>query len=902
MTAQQLTSPVHDWHTVPVSDLLARLQTTDAGLTSQEAAARREKYGPNELPVEPPPTFLAVFIQQFKNPLIYILAVAGAVSLTVKEPADASFIFAVLIINAVIGAIQEWRAEKSSRALQHLIRTIALVERDGEPEEVDASELVPGDIVLLESGIRVPADIRLLNAQGLDVDESLLTGESLPVHKDESLQPPASAPLSDQHNMVWAGSIVVRGRARGLVIATGAETTVGVLAVAVHGSAGGKPPLMIRMERFTHAIGIAVVAASVVVGLLGMLLQGLNLTETFMLAVALAVSAIPEGLPVALTVALAVAMHRMARRGVIVRRLAAVEGLGSCSLIASDKTGTLTVNELTVRRLLLADGRHLEISGEGYNPDGEFLDSSGSALDPAKDAALYHAARCALLCNEADLHRKGGTWVWHGDPTEVALLAFAYKAGLKRVELREQYPQIQQIPFEAEIQYSATFHKTPDGRTLVLVKGAPERILGMSALSAEERQKLISAAEAFASEGYRVLALADREQVEPPAHEDEVPDPEELNFLGFVALMDPLRPGVTDAIAACHKAGVAVTMITGDHPVTALAISRELGLAGQADEVMSGPELAQVPAEEIPPLIDRVRVFARVTPQQKHQIVEAAKKAGRFVAVTGDGVNDAPALRAASIGVAMGKSGTDVAREAAPLVISDDNFATIVAGIEEGRVAYDNIRKVINLLISTGAAEVIMVLGTLLMGLPLPLLPVQILWLNLVTNGIQHIGLVVEPKEGDVLSRPPRATNEPIFNKLMIERVVVAALVMGIGSIIVFNLMLKQGMEIAMARNVVLLLMVLFENVHVGNCRSETQSIFALSPLRSPVLLIGVLGAFGVHYGALHWEWARRTLGTAPVTPDVWQLVIITALSVAVVVELHKIWWRRRYPPAATAT
>lgn len=835
--------------------------------------------------------FWRVFLGQFHNPLIYILGLAAAVSFAIGEWTDGSFIAVVLVINAAIGSVQEWRAERSSHALERLVRTRATVVRDGESIEVDSEQLVPGDIVGLESGNRVPADARLLSAHGLEIDESSLTGESLPVVKDADWTGPPETPIADRRCIAHAGTMVARGRGRALVVATGTRTVIGQLAVDVTGTASGAPPLLVRMQRFTRAIGIVVLLASAGVAAIGVIGQGQPIGEMFLFAVALAVAAIPEGLPVALTVALSVATHRMARRKVIVRKLAAVEGLGSCTLIATDKTGTLTCNELTVRMVEAADGNRWHVEGQGYTPEGEVV-PLGDAAPPSREA-VEALGRVAALCNEAQLHRHDGEWSWRGDPTDVALLSFAKKLGLSLEALSEALPQIDQIPFEPEHRFAATIHREGEAAR-VMVKGAPERVLDMCALEPEEHRQAASRAAALAREGYRVLAFAEG-RVGLPAPEEAPVTPAGLRFLGFAGMIDPPRPGVHEAIRECRRAGIRVIMITGDHPVTAYAIAKELGLAESEDEVVSAAALESGgPDHELSRLLDRVTVFARVSPQQKLQIVEAARRAGHFVAVTGDGVNDAPALRTANIGVAMGRSGTDVAREAADLVISDDNFSTIVSGIEEGRVAFSNVRKVIYLLVSTGAAEIVVVALCLASGLPLPLLPAQLLWLNLVTQGIQDVALAFEPPEGNLLDRAPRPTNERIFDRLMVERTIVGALVMGTVGFLWFRYALESDMTEGDARNTLLLLMVLFLNVHIGNCRSETQSIFRLPPYKSPVLLVGALAAFGVHFLAMHTAFGERFLQLTPVSPTDWLTIVALALTVTVAMELHKFsWWRR---------
>ncbi|HUG90027.1 MAG TPA: HAD-IC family P-type ATPase [Planctomycetaceae bacterium] len=933
------------WHTLDVPSVFRAVEAGENGLTSAEARARLERFGPNELPQQPPPAWWMILLRQFNSPLIYVLAAAALVSLgvgLVKDPGlitDAAFIGVVLAINSLIGGYQEWKAEQSSRALQQLLQIRATVVRDGEARELEADGVVPGDIVWLESGNRVPADLRLISAHGLEVDESLLTGESLAVGKDPSWTGEEGRPVADRRNLAWAGSIVVRGRGKGVVVTTGTRTMVGQLALDVLGTTGGRPPLLERMERFARAVVIAVGVSVALLGVLGVVVHRYSVLEMFMFGIALAVSAIPEGLPAALTVALAIATTRMARRGVIVRRLAAVEGLGSCTLIASDKTGTLTCNELTVRLLVLPGGERLDVTGEGFAPLGE-VRRNGEAVQAGEGSPLEPLARAAVLCNEGDLHLRDGAWVWRGDPTDLALLAVAHKLGWQREAALDQYPQVNEIPFEPEHRFAATYHRmdappesrsrlpggtdrpTDDepesgparqagptarasGRLRVVVKGAPERVLAMCSWpGGRAPQEFHDEAESLAAEGYRILALAEGDAPDDLGEEHVPPEPGGLTFLGFAAMIDPLRPGVREAVAACRDAGITVCMVTGDHPVTALAIARDLGLADVPDQVVSGRELEGKSSQDMQQLLRHTRVFARVAPRQKLELVEAARGAGHFVAVTGDGVNDAPALRAANIGVAMGKAGTDVAREAAELVISDDNFATIVAGVEEGRVAFDNVRKVIYLLVSTGAAEVLLIGIALLAGtlLPLPLLPVQLLWLNLVTNGIQGVALAFEPSEGDVLLRRPRPPREPIFNRLMIERTVVAALVMSVVGVAAFWWLVPPAgaenydQQVASARNALLLLMVLFENIHIGNCRSETKSALRLSPFRSPILLAGALGALAVHVAGMYVPPLKRVLKTEPVDLRMWLVLVGLALTVFVAMELHKWTWRVRHP------
>ncbi|TWU24789.1 cation-translocating P-type ATPase [Bythopirellula polymerisocia] len=888
------------WHALDLQSVQNSLDSEPCGLTGSEAAERLEKLGPNVLPHAPHPTWWQIALRQFHSPLIYILGIAAVVSVAIGETTDATFIAAVLLLNALIGGYQEWRAEKSTQALQRLLQIRAAVLRDGEVCEMDAEKVVPGDTVWLESGNRVPADLRIISAHGLEVDESLLTGESLAVSKDPTWTGAVPTPVGDRKNMTFAGSIVVRGRAQGMVVATGPATHVGQLALDVMSATGGKPPLIERLERFTLVVAVAVLIAACAVAVLGVLLHNHSLHDMFLFSIALAVSAIPEGLPVALTVALAIGTARMARRGVIVRRLAAVEGLGSCTLIASDKTGTLTCNELTVREIRLPNGERYEVSGEGFIPEGQ-VTHDGHVIKKNSHPVLDSLARVAVLCNEADLHRRNGEWHWRGDAVDLALLTMAHKLGWTHETSLANKPQINEIPFEPERQFAASYHRA-DGATQAYVKGAPEKVFAMCDWgpgqheneASSKAEEMLRFAELMGEQGYRVLALAEGTTPAPLDPALAAPEPSNLSFLGFVGMIDPLRPGVHNAVRACHGAGVGTCMITGDHPVTALAIARELGLASESSQVVTGSQLAKMSPTEMEEAVKTARVFARVAPRQKLELVNAARRVGHYVAVTGDGVNDAPALRAANIGVAMGKSGTDVAREAAELVLSDDNFATIVAGIEEGRVAYDNVRKVIYLLISTGAAEIVLVGLALLVGLPLPLLAVQLLWLNLVTNGIQDVALAFEPSEGDVLSRAPRPPSESIFNRLMIERTIVAALVMGFVGFGAFWWMLRAGWTEAAARNALLLLMVLFENVHIGNCRSETKSALRLSPLRSPILLGGAIIALLIHFGAMFVPLGQKVLHIEPISLATFAYLWALALSVFFAMEIHKWNWAMR--------
>jgi magnesium-transporting ATPase (P-type) len=873
--------------------VLSALAGSRHGLSHAEAAARLERFGLNVLPRVKPPSVARVLLRQFASPLIYILVAAALVSLLIQEWSDAAFIGAVLLVNAIIGTVQEHSAQRAAEALHKLVTTNSRVLREADAYEINAERLVPGDIVLLESGDRVPADLRLLAGHDLEVDESLLTGESEAVFKNPDQTVAPDSEVGNRINMGFAGTLVTYGRGRGVVVGTALETELGRIAAGVLGKRTGKAPLLVRMERFTHRVAIVVVVAALVMAGVA-LMRGMPPNEIFLLVVALAVSAIPEGLPVALTVALAIGMQRMAKRNVIVRRLVAVEALGSCTYIATDKTGTLTENQLTVRRIVFPCAGEWEVTGESLEPEGAIVKPE-SSLSPEEQQLLARLCQSAVLPNEGFLGHRDGGWAHHGDAVDVALLVMAHKAGIIQEETRSAFPEVASIPFEPERRFCASLNEV-DGVRRIFAKGAPERLLPLCTTMAVsdgvadiDRVLLEAQADELASRGYRVIALAAGD-IEPElAEQFSEEDLRGLSLVGLAGLIDPLRTQAKSAVVACQDAGIAVAMVTGDHPTTAFVIGQELGLVTDAGQIITGAELRKAEHDAVvDTLTRRAKVFARVEPRQKVEVVHSLQRNGEFVAVSGDGANDAPALRAAQVGVAMGASGTDVARETADLIITDDNFASIVGGIEEGRIAYSNIRKVIFLLVSTGAAELVLFTLALFTGLPLPLFAVQLLWLNLVTNGIQDVALAFEPGEGDELRQAPRSPKEPIFNRVMVERVVLSALVMGTTAFFLFQVLLESGYTVDEARNATLLLMVLFENVHVFNCRSETRSVFRHSPLRNPLLLVGTVAAQCVHIGAMYAPWISDVLHIQPVSPQRWLELLGLALTVLLAMEVHK--------------
>ncbi len=883
------------WHTLSVDVVLDKLDTTADGLRNDAVAERQAQYGRNEFPKHEAPTLFAIILHQFISPLIYILLIAAVVSLVIGDLTDAIFIFVVLLINAALGTYQEWRAEQSAAALQSLLKISTRVRRDGSAQQVDAEELVPGDIVLFESGDKVPADVRLIRVNNLSIDESFLTGESVAATKTHDVVAGDSVPVSDRANIAYAGATVMAGRSNGVVVNIGLQTELGKIAQATTAGAETKPPLVMRMERFVNIVSVVVVGASALLMLIA-LVQGTPLIEVFFLAVALAVSAIPEGLPVALTVALSIAVHRMVRRNVIVRKMPAVEGLGSCTIIASDKTGTLTVNKQTVKQIVLPSGERFEVSGEGYSGEGE-VSSADPSTNGRGSQVIDDLARAGILCNEGTLQQEDGQWNASGDAVDVALLAFGYKAGYDPDDLRRETEILHDIPFESQRQYAAVLY-CENGQAQVAIKGATEKILsfcqqaqtaqGVAELDAEAIEQ---EATRLAKEGYRVLAVARGTAHSTDQNQLDEADLPPLTLLGLVGMIDPLRPEVKEAVETCKRAGVEVAMVTGDHPATAMTIARELGIAESHHDLAIGRDLPDGEHEDATAFataVRRARVFARVSPLQKLRIIEALRQEGHFVAVTGDGVNDAPALRAANIGVAMG-SGTDVAKDTASIIVTDDNFASIVAGITEGRFAYDNVRKVIYLLISTGAAEIALFLVAIIIGLPLPLLAVQLLWLNLVTNGIQGVALAFEGGEPGAMQRPARPPAEGIFNRLMIQQVLISAAVMFLGAIGMWYWLLDAGWDEAAARNLLLLLMVLFQNFHVFNCRSEYVSAFRVPVQRNRFLILGVIAALGVHVLAMWLPWLQPVLHVAPVSLQEAGYLALLAASILVVMEIFKL-------------
>ncbi|MCU0417572.1 MAG: HAD-IC family P-type ATPase [Cytophagaceae bacterium] len=866
---------------LPLDEVFQELKATTAGLSSVEAQSRLQHYGANVLPEGKQVSFFKILFNQFTSLLVLILLASGIITLFLQEYVDAGFIFLIVLINAFMGASQEWKAEQNASALQKMVHLTAKVLRDGKIVVLEASTLVPGDIVVLESGDKVPADLRLVELNALKIEEAILTGESLPVLKKVERIEDEQASVGDRFNMAYSGTSVTFGRAKGVVVATGVHTEIGTIAARLVSLETNKPPLVQRMEEFSQKISIYTLLLCLVAGVVAYA-RGMEWMDTFFLVIALAVSAIPEGLPIAITVALSIGSQRMSKRHVIIRKLAAVEGLGSCTVIATDKTGTLTLDQQTVQQIVLASGSRYECSGIGYHGDGTIQYLSGGE-DPL---ALRQLLQYGVVCNEATLEKRETEWKHLGDAVDVALLAAAVKGGENIEEVKKKFNVAQQIPFESERKFAGIVLQ--DG-TLVL-KGAWEAFEPY----VEEAERYGTQVSLLASSGYRVIALV-KTTVDSGWWQEGNSLPT-LEVIGFFALMDPVRDDVPDAIQACMEAGIKVAMVTGDHPETAASIARQIGIAVDASAVISGKQLQALQDEKgaIPmEVVQSKTVFARVSPEQKLRIVEAFKQSGAYVAVTGDGVNDAPALKSAHIGAAMGY-GTDVAKEASSMIVVNNAFSSIKAAVEEGRYIYSNIRNVVYLLVSTGFAEIMTIIFTLGLNLPVPFTAIQLLWLNLVTNGIQDVAMAFEKGDTGEMKRKPRDPNESVFNRLMVQEVVLSSIVMSVAvSAVWYYLIEVEHTDIGPARSLVMLLMVLFQNLHVLNCRNELKSIFSV-PLSNNWWLVGAIFlAHGIHVGVSYIPFMADVLELQPYRWSDWAYVLEASLSIIVVMELFK-WVKRR--------
>jgi len=879
--------PMH-WYQLNTQEVLEKLGTTDDGLTEQEAARRLEQYGPNKLAEEERISRLKILLHQFTSPLIYILLVAAAVTLLLGEHIDTGVIIAVVLLNALVGYLQEFKAEESVRSLKRLLVAKARVVRDGREKEIPGTDLVPGDIVLLASGARVPADLRLFHTNELRVDEAMLTGESLPVEKQTAAIVEDNLVAADQTNMAFMGTAVVNGRARGVVFATAGATMLGAIAGEVRDIGVVKAPIQDKIDRFAKLIGLIVMGASGVLFAAGLLL-GESVKNMFMVAVAAAVATIPEGLPIVVTIAMAAGVARMAKNNAIIRKLPAVETLGSTTVICSDKTGTLTRNEMTVTRLF--DGElTCAVTGTGYEPTGEIVTDREERSD--ENGPLARLLRIGLLCNESDLYEEEGRFKIDGDPTEGALIVSAIKGGLQPEEERARYPQIDIVPFESERGFMATLHEH-GGKKLIFAKGAPERIVEMCG-DESDREGVLSRAHSFAEKGLRVLAFAWKEATDDQDELSHHDVDSGLLFAGLQGMIDPPRTEVIEAIAGCKRAGMRVMMITGDHAVTARAIGAQLGIVAGEEGVLAGRELEIMSDDALFEQVSRVSVYARVAPEHKLRITRQLIRHGETVAMTGDGVNDAPALKAAHIGISMGITGTDVAKEASDMVLADDNFASIFHAVKEGRIVFDNLRKVTFFLIPTGIAAIISIIGSMFFAVPIPYLPAQLLWINLVTNGLQDVALAFEPGEKGIIDRPPRDPKEGIMSRMLVERTILVGMVISAGVVWNYLTALQEGATLENARTVAVTTMVFFQFFQAWNSRSEYQSVFRLNPLGNPFLFYSMIAAFFAQLAFVYAPPLQWVFRTVPLTGDEWLRILAVSASIVVVVEIDK--WLRDQP------
>ncbi len=842
----QKQSHVADWHALPADAVLTQLHTTAAGLDSGQAGERLQQQGPNALPAAASRSMLVRFLSQFNNLLIYVLLGSAVVTALLQHWVDTGVILAVVLINAIFGFVQEGRAEKALDAVKAMVSSRANVLRDGLRSSVPAEELVAGDCVLLEAGDRVPADVRLLRASSLKLDEAMLTGESVAV--DKSVDPVAAdAALGDRFCMAYSGTLVAAGQGLGVVVATGPRTELGRISTMLSTVETLATPLTRLMDRFARQLTITVLSLSALMFCFALWVRHYDLADAFIAVVGIAVSAIPEGLPVVMTIALAIGVQRMAARYAIVRNLPAVETLGAVSVICSDKTGTLTRNEMSVRAVVLP-GASFDIEGEGYAPQGRFS-LAGQQVDPAAHPALLQFARGAALCNDAHVRQADdGTWTVEGDAMEGALVALASRAGLDVEALRLDWHRLDEVPFDAVHRFMATLHRPADALAVVFVKGAPEQVLtmcvdqqGPEGLQPLDAPYWLQQIDALAARGYRVLGLASRAPARG-ADSVDMDDVKDLTLLGVLGMIDPPRDTAKQAVRECRSAGIAVKMITGDHATTAAAIAKELALADTI-RVTSGHELDGLNDAQLIDVARASTVFARTSPEHKLRLVQALQADRSVIAMTGDGVNDAPALKRADIGVAMGITGTAAAKEAAGMVLADDNFATIVAAVKEGRTVYENLRKVIAWTLPTNGGQAIVIVSAILLGLSLPVTPVQILWVNLITAVALGLTLAFEPPEPTLMQRKPRSPDEQLLQPYLLWRVALVSVLFAIGCFGMFEWSLQRGDSVELARTIVVNALVIMEIFYLFSVRYiQGTSLSLRGVLGTPAVLLGVGG------------------------------------------------------------
>ena len=889
----QSSQPETPWHAQPAGDVLAALNTGPDGLTAQEAKARKERFGPNRLAAARKRSEILRFLSQFNNVLIYVLLGAAALATIIGHTVDAGVVLAVVLLNAIVGYVQEGRAERALDAIRGMIDPRATVIRDGRRTTIAAESIVPGDLVLLEPGDRVPADLRLIRTRNLRIDEAALTGESVPV--DKAIAPTAAeVPLGDRISMAFSGTFVASGNGTGVAVATGTASQLGRISTLVGTIETVTTPLLRQMNDLARKLTVIILVVSAAMFAFAVLVRGYQWQEAFMVMIGLAVAAIPEGLPAVMTITLAIGVQRMAARNAIVRRLPAVETLGSVSVICTDKTGTLTRNEMTVRTALTTEGR-FEVSGAGYRPEGEF-EFNGKPVEPAAHPTLMEAARAAILCNDAELRHADGTWTVQGDPMEGALVSLGVKAGHDAGLLRKQLPRTDEIPFDTQHQFMATLHHShEDGTSFAYIKGAPERLLlmcsrqrGLSGDEPLDRDFWRQQTDAIARQGRRMLAVAVKEL--PKGQRDlSFSDVEHgATLLGLLGLIDPPREEALVAIRECQEAGIRVKMITGDHAATAEAIARELGLADDP-KTITGQAIDQLDDLSLKDVARDVAVFARTSPEHKLRLVRALQADDQVTAMTGDGVNDAPALKRADIGVAMGSKGTEAAKEAAEMVLADDNFASIVAAVREGRTVYDNLRKVIEWTLPTNGGEASAIIAAIAFGLTLPMTAIQILWINLFTDVTLGLTLAFEPTEPGAMRRPPRSPREPLINRRLLWRIGFVSLLFVAGAFGIFFYAVERGLSIDLARTMVVNTIVVMEIFYLFSVRYiHGPSLTWRGVLGTPAVLVAVVVVVAAQLAFTYVPFMQTVFKTEAVAPFDGALIIGIGVALLIVVEIEK--------------
>lgn len=896
MTDQE--KPAANWHAKAVDQVLVDVGSTPDGLSSQAAQQRLELNGPNRLTPPKQRSPLMRFMLQFHNILIYVLLGAALLTIVLGHYTDAAVIGAVVVLNAIIGFIQEGKAERALEAISQMLSPQAQTTRDGQKHMLPAENLVVGDIVHLNPGDKVPADIRLIDITALRVDEALLTGESVPASKN--VEPvPEDAVLGDHRSMLYSGSLVTSGTGTGVVVATGDDTEIGRISAILGKVEHITTPLLQQMDHFGRQLTIGIVILAAITVVFGVLVRDYTAAEMFLAAVGLAVAAIPEGLPAIMTITLALGVQRMVQRNAIVRRLPAVETLGSVTVICSDKTGTLTRNEMTAQSVCTINGL-FKVSGVGYEPNGQ-ITLDGNTATPEKNADMYSLLRASLLCNDAVLQQEEGRWTTQGDPTEIALLTLAHKGGIDSTHYAQEFPREDAIPFESEHKFMATLHHDEAGHHFIYVKGAPEKVLdmcGYQRMRGEDQpidhdywQREM---QAMASQGQRVLAIGERVMDAAPKnglHYGELDN--EITLLGLIGIIDPPRTEAIEAVRACHTAGIRVKMITGDHALTAISIGKQLGI-GDGKTVITGKNIDDMNDAELQQKVMSVDVFARTSPEHKLQLVQALQAEGQVLSMTGDGVNDAPSLKQANIGIAMGNNGTEVAKEASEMVLTDDNFKTIASAVGEGRTVYDNLKKSILFILPTNGGEALTLMAAILLGFSLPITPIQILWVNMITAVTLALAFAFEPPETDVMKRHPRDPADPILSSMLVWRIVFVSVILVCGTFGLFYYYHEAGESLSLSRTIAVNTLVTFEIFYLFNTRSIFGPVLNREGLLGNPIALYAIGLLIVFQVAFTYAPPMQALfNTVDMSLQQWGVVVLTASSVLWLVELEK-WMTRR--------